>query len=228
LTLIFLDKYNDGGRLMKTKLLTHLTMLALAGAAGGAVAGTVPDSYDMLNGNTGSYNYWDETYSGAGCVTCDNAALTGGRGDLTDGIIAADNWFVTEAPVGNGPYVGWTIDPVITFHWNTPVNITSVTFYFDDSNGSGGVSSPASVTVDGTTFPIADPLGSAPFAFVADGLSFSGNDLVVSITRSNSWVFLSEVEFNAAPVPEPETYAMLLAGLGLLGFAVRRRKAMTA
>jgi hypothetical protein len=28
----------------------------------------------------------------------------------------------------------------------------------------------------------------------------------------------------AAPVPEPETYAMMLAGLGLLGFAARRRK----
>lgn len=27
-----------------------------------------------------------------------------------------------------------------------------------------------------------------------------------------------------APVPEPETYAMLLAGLGLLGFMARRRK----
>lgn len=30
----------------------------------------------------------------------------------------------------------------------------------------------------------------------------------------------------AAPVPEPETYAMLLAGLGLVGFAARRRKAV--
>jgi PEP-CTERM motif len=28
----------------------------------------------------------------------------------------------------------------------------------------------------------------------------------------------------ATPIPEPETYAMLLAGLGLLGFAARRRK----
>lgn len=213
---------------MKTKLLTHLTMLAFAGAAGGAIAGTVPDSYDMLNGNTGSYNYWDETYTGAGCVTCDNAALTGGRGDLTDGIIATDNWFVTEAPVGNGPYVGWTLDPVITFHWNTPVNITSVTFHFDDSNGSGGVFAPSNVNVGGANFAITDPVGSAPFAFVADGLSFSGNDLVVSITRGGPWVFLSEVEFNAAPIPEPETYAMLLAGLGLLGFVARRRKAMAA
>ncbi|MBJ7313674.1 FxDxF family PEP-CTERM protein [Rugamonas sp. CCM 8940] len=28
----------------------------------------------------------------------------------------------------------------------------------------------------------------------------------------------------SAPVPEPETYAMLLAGMGIVGFAARRRK----
>ena len=31
-------------------------------------------------------------------------------------------------------------------------------------------------------------------------------------------------QHSAAPIPEPETYTMLLAGLGLLGFAGRRRK----
>ncbi|MCE7913847.1 MAG: PEP-CTERM sorting domain-containing protein [Nitrosomonas sp. PRO4] len=31
---------------------------------------------------------------------------------------------------------------------------------------------------------------------------------------------------NVSPVPEPETYAMLLAGLGLIGFSLRRRQAL--
>jgi PEP-CTERM motif len=31
-----------------------------------------------------------------------------------------------------------------------------------------------------------------------------------------------------SPVPEPETYAMLLAGLGLMGAMIRRRKGFIA
>jgi len=36
--------------------------------------------------------------------------------------------------------------------------------------------------------------------------------------QSNSMLFV------LSPIPEPETYAMLLAGLGLMGFIARRRK----
>lgn len=32
---------------------------------------------------------------------------------------------------------------------------------------------------------------------------------------------------NIAAVPEPETYAMMLAGLGMLGFSARRKKQKT-
>ena len=34
----------------------------------------------------------------------------------------------------------------------------------------------------------------------------------------------AEHAFLLTPVPEPETYAMFLAGLGLMGFMARRRK----
>jgi hypothetical protein len=43
----------------------------------------------------------------------------------------------------------------------------------------------------------------------------------------NAWEEIDAVTLNGqstAPVPEPETYAMMLVGLGLLGFAARRRK----
>ena len=44
-----------------------------------------------------------------------------------------------------------------------------------------------------------------------DGTDFDYNDMAVKVESINA-------------VPEPETYAMLLAGLGAMGFIVRRRK----
>lgn len=39
---------------------------------------------------------------------------------------------------------------------------------------------------------------------------------------------LTLVDASTPPIPEPETYAMMLAGLGLVGFVVRRRKYVEA
>jgi hypothetical protein len=49
-------------------------------------------------------------------------------------------------------------------------------------------------------------------------LDASGKEIVASIT-SGSGIDLAY----PLPVPEPETYALMLAGLGLVGFAARRR-----
>ena len=55
------------------------------------------------------------------------------------------------------------------------------------------------------------------------------NLLLASTTAPNSLAFVEKkfvgLNFVTTPVPEAETYAMMLAGLGLIGFVVRRRTA---
>ena len=133
-----------------------------------------PISYDMLNGNGqaigGSFNYWDKNYTGSGNTNQDNAPLSGGLGDLTDGVIATDNWLNVENVAGEGPYVGWlSLDPTITFNFANIVNIDSVTIYVDDYNGvgAGNVRVPHSVNLSmgGASFSsgtLVDPPSSAP------------------------------------------------------------------
>ena len=49
-------------------------------------------------------------------------------------------------------------------------------------------------------------------------------DWNANLTLGNKAFVASDVAGFVSAVPEPETYAMLLAGLGLVGFAARRRK----
>lgn len=50
----------------------------------------------------------------------------------------------------------------------------------------------------------------------------NGGDGAFELTAPNTTAFTVVT----TPVPEPETYGMLLAGLGLIGFAARRRRAI--
>lgn len=51
------------------------------------------------------------------------------------------------------------------------------------------------------------------------GVDSTGTLATTSSSARGAWLYQT-----AAPVPEPETYAMMLAGLGLLGVVARRRK----
>jgi MYXO-CTERM domain-containing protein len=200
---------------------SFIVALSLAGLTASALAiQVVPISYSMPNGVAGAFTYFDDSYNGSGCVTCAGSALSGGKGDLTDGVLANANWFSSP-----GPWVGWSTNPTIVFQFAGNVAIDTVSLRFDDSNGNGGVSPPASVTIAGQTFLVTDAITSTPFDFTVTGLTFVGSSLPIAINRTGTnWVMLSEVTFSST-VPEAPQWAMLAAGaLGLAGVVRRRRE----
>lgn len=185
-----------------------------------------PLSYDMLNGDGvasgGSFNYWDLSYNGTGNTMVDSAPLSGGLGDLTDGVIATDNWFMTENTGGTGPYVGWSnFDSTVTFHFNGPTNIDTLTVWADDSDHTGGVNLPGGVFINGTLYDVdEDMAGSAPKALTFMGLGLNTDTVELTFVRTDTWVMVSEVQFGV--VPEPATLTVF--GLTLTVALKRKRR----
>jgi len=106
----------------------------------------------------------------------------------------------------------------------TAFNLNSIdlTVLYPGLTGDGNVA----VTFTGTkldhstvtqTFTVND---GAPQTF-----TFAGFTNLASVTWSDNAMYHQFDNVNVAAVPEPETYAMLLAGLGLIGFMARRRAA---
>lgn len=89
----------------------------------------------------------------------------------------------------------------------------SVSAYEVDANGDPILSTRRSFVdgLDGAEGAVLDPL-TGDFLFS----TFGGGDRILLVSGFT--------ELPPPPVPEPETYAMLLAGLSFLGFAARRRK----
>ena len=207
-----------------------LTLLALLVAAPSFALPITPVSYDMKNGGTGVYHYWDDSYNGSGSTSTNYAQLSGGHGDLTDGIIATKN-YDSYYPVSPGPYVGWyNMNPIITFHFGSVIDLSSLTLFLDNFH-SNLVYLPSSVTLSmgGTTltYSIYDGNTATPIAATFSNLNLFGDTLTMTLNsqKSNEWTFLSEVEFDGTNVvPEPAT--ILLVGpvlLGLAGYTWRRK-----
>ncbi|MDL2336277.1 MAG: PEP-CTERM sorting domain-containing protein [Pseudomonadota bacterium] len=215
--------------------------LLLGSAASIASATPVtPVGYDMPNGNGqaagGQYNYWDKEYTGSGTTSLDNAALSGGTGNLTDGVVSTLNWYSTENVAGTGPYVGWRRTTLpnfqIQFSFGGPVNVDMISIHADDSGGAGGVALPSRVSFDWGTgnvsLAVVDPdLGTAPSWLVFDNLGItSALSINVAFAYGNEWVFVDEVSFDGSSVgvPEPASWALAVLGLAVIPVMPRLRR----
>lgn len=86
-----------------------------------------------------------------------------------------------------------------------------------------------SVTLDGIAYN-SNPSGTL---FSIGPINFTGTSHVVRVTGTGTYTYDAELSYGGgsttaspgviAAVPEPESYALFLAGLGALGFIARRR-----
>lgn len=225
------------GSSLKVRMLGALAALALATPAAAATQ-IFATSYDTPNGDgqahSGSFNYWDLAYSGAGATNVDGAALTGGLGDLTDGVVASDFWFNTENAGGTGPYVGWRGDfgvtnPMINFHFGGNPLIDTISIHFDNSH-AGGVGTPTQILVDGVSQAFAGPAAGTIGIVTLDGLNAGGNSHTIQFIQDPVfvWTFISELRFFGRAIPEPSAWVLMIAGFGLAGGMLRRRRIVAA
>jgi hypothetical protein len=119
------------------------------------VEGLAPVSYAMLNGDS-SQEERDNLYDGAGDSALDNAALSGGTGDLFDGV--AVRWPDVEGGVHDDHprWVAWRklAIPEVTFDFGANAILSEVRLHTVNLGNSGGAPGAAAVAFsdDGTSF----------------------------------------------------------------------------
>ena len=222
---------------MKLHFLTKSTAtFVLAGVTAiltpSAYADTVNISFDSLSVAPGGY------VSGAPVTS-----YLAGYGITLSGMLPGEVAVVLYAPtymdVPSSPnvFTVWGANPAtVTLNFSTLID----NFSFDRVgtfaaySPSGTTRGPWSATAYNASNSILGTVGEGyigtfsdlptkTFTLAATGIDhiyFTGNHL--GFAGSNMPI-MDNYSFTT-PVPEPETYAMLLAGLGLLGFAARRRK----
>lgn len=186
---------------MKKTTKQTLVALALAGVFSSAQAATISlegDDFPYdLGANPTDENAYSVTHGVGSFVDVFTFTLTEA---VSDTISSAVSLFLPA--IGGGDPSSYEID-----------NGTLTLFADTDSNGAGG----ADVNLGSVNW--GDSNGVLAVNNVDAGAYYWA--VAGDAVGSKGGVYLFSA--NTAPIPEPETYAMMLAGLGMLGFMGKRR-----
>ncbi len=220
-------------RFVSTSLLGVL--VGFAGSTPGWCGSLAVSSYSMNNGGSGTYDYRDITYSNCPAVGCDTTGtpLSGGTGRLTNGVIPTTNWNDSSNSAG---WIGWSnqetngTNPAITFNFAGSQTVNTVAFWYDNSLGYGGVTEPASVSIDGVNYVLATNNVAGPQEYTISGLNLTGNSVNLQFFQGvDAYVMIGQVEFNPTTnaAPEPATASLMGCALALAAtLTARRRKVL--
>jgi len=202
-----------------------LVKTLVAAAAVVASLGANAEVTGALGGGFGTFL----TLSGSGAPNSGGTLSGAVSGTIVGGsVLAADSPpfaddvapgsnYLTAGPVAGSPatltFSGAGVD-YISFLWGSPDMFNSLTV---NSTGSAG----QLFTASSLGFPVTN--GDQSFNQSVQFTALAGSKITSLVFASTDNAFES-ANFSITPIPEPETYALMMAGLGVMGFVARRRR----
>ena len=156
------------------------------------------------------------------------------------GYVSYDNSWPVNPWIGNTAASKWitptanqadSLDPVSngTYSWTLSFNLNGFNASTANFSGQFAADNAAVVKLNGTVIGTSSGFTSYSSFAANSGFNAGANTLEFVLTNyaqgsgNPAGLRVEFLQSNVAAVPEPETYAMLLAGLGLIGSIARRR-----
>jgi hypothetical protein len=141
---------------------------------------------------------------------------TGDKGfaDIPKGTVTG---FLAAGPTSGDPAVLTfsAMTSYVSFLWGSPDLYNTLTI--TDSNGAT-----TNFTASGLGFPVTN--GDQSFSTYVQFVASAGTTITSLAFTSGGTDAFETANYTITPIPEPETYALMLAGLAAMGFVSKRRK----